>query len=1173
MAASRAYRTELLRTIRGSLARFLAIAGIVALGCGFFAGLLMSGPSMRATADRLYDGTYLDDVRVVSTLGLGPSQLDKMAQVQGVEQVSGIRSADAMATINDEQYAVRVSSFDVDAARRSHTNEGGWAVSSDDEAYLDRLVLVEGAWPTRPDECLLAADRKMGTPMKVGDKVEVLYGTADLDGVLEVRTFTVSGLARSSAYVSSTILGYTSLGSGVIQQFLYVPDEAFCADLPYTQALLTVKGARDELSGSEAYQRLVDEVTQRLESLAPQLARDRLADLRADARRELADAEKEYADAKDTADRELADARQQLDDAAAQLSDAQAQLERSAGQLASGRLEYADGQRELASGRAALAQGRAELAQQEQAWEQARSQLVAAQEGLAQIADGLAQLDAGLAQLDEGLAQLDVGLEQAQGGLGQLQQAQAALQAQLDQLDQLGPGQEELKAQLRAQLAALAEQQAALEAQIGELTVQRAQAQAQRDELTAQRTALEEQRAQAEQQVRAAGFEPAGLADQIAATDAQLQDGRERLAQSEAQLAQAARQLEAARAQIASGQQAYDEGLAEYEDGRSEYERGEQEYESNHRKAHRELADAAAQLADARADIDALEEPDLYVLDRTQLVGVASYQADSERIDHIAAVFPLFFFLVAALVALTTMTRMVEEERQEIGCHKALGYGSAQITAKYLVYAGLAGVCGGGLGIALLTQVLPLVIMYAYAIMYSLPIGPPPLPVDAGVVGLALGAGVGICLVATWGAAVATLREAPASLMLPRAPKPGKRILLEYVRPLWSRLSFSWKVTLRNLFLYKRRLLMTVIGIAGCTALLLTGLGLHDSIWDIIAVQFEGSEPIFGYNVVVRMADDATTADRDEVRGLLQSMGGAEGFASVYQENMQAGGPGLKSMGISTMVVSDPAEFAGFVTLRDRLSHERIELGPRSVVLTEKLATTLGVGPGDSFTLYEQDSIGNPLGSGHDLVVDAVTENYVHHYCYLGAQAWEDAMGEPARDNEIVAHVRESSELARTLHDGPAVDMVQFVNETIDAYRTSLRSVNMIVVVLILAAAALAFIVLYNLTNINIHERTREIASLKVLGFTRKEVVSYVFREVALLVLGGAVLGLALGTVLVDFVIRAAEVDAVMFGRSVHLASYLGAYALTLLFAGVVMVAMVPKLRRIDMVESLKSVD
>ena len=869
MAVPRAYRTELARTIRGTLARFLAIAGIVALGCGFYAGLLMAGPSMRTMADRYYDGTFLDDVRVVSTLGLGQGQLDKIGQVEGVDQVVGVRSTDCMATVNDEECAVRVSSFDEQAARQAQVNEGGWAVSSDDDAYLDRLVLVEGRWPERADECLMAANAKMGTPIRLGDKVEVLYGTADLEGVLDVRTFSVCGLVRSSAYVSCTNMGYTSLGAGVINQLLYVTEEAFSPDLPYTQALVSVDGARAEQSGGEAYERLVGEVTERLEELSAQLARDRLADLRADARSELADAEKEYADAETTANSELAGARQQLDDAQSQLADAQSQLERSADQLASGRVEYAAGQRELESGRAALAQGRAELAAQEQAWEEARPQLLAARDGLVQIAAGLEQLDDGIAQLDAGLAQLDEGVGQAQAGLAQLQEGQAALQALLDSL---GPGLTELRAYLEDQITALAEQQLAVEAQ----------------------------------------------------------------------LAQAARQLDAARSQIASGQSAYDSGVAEYEEARGEYEKGEEEYQRNHAKARTELADAAAQLAEARADIDALEEPELYVLDRSQLVGVASFQDDSERIDHIAAVFPLFFFLVAALVALTTMTRMVEEERQEIGCHKALGYDAAQITAKYLSYAALAGFTGGALGIALLTQVLPLVVMYAYSIMYTLPIGPPPLPVDLGIVGLSLGAGVGICLAATWGAAAATLRESPASLMLPRAPKPGKRIFLERVRPLWSRMTFSWKVTLRNLFRYKRRLLMIVVGIAGCTALLLTGLGLRDSIWDIIAVQYEGDEPIFGYNVLVRLEEDATEQQRAEATGLLESLGGAEGSAQAYQENMQAGGPALKSMGISTVVVSDPEEYGAFVRLRDRRSHERIELGPSSVVLTEKLAAELG---------------------------------------------------------------------------------------------------------------------------------------------------------------------------------------------------------------------------------------
>ncbi|MBQ6395198.1 MAG: ABC transporter permease, partial [Atopobiaceae bacterium] len=557
---------------------------------------------------------------------------------------------------------------------------------------------------------------------------------------------------------------------------------------------------------------------------------------------------------------------------------------------------------------------------------------------------------------------------------------------------------------------------------------------------------------------------------------------------------------------------------------------------------------------------------------------VASYKQNSERIDHIAEVFPLMFFLVAALVALTTMTRMVEEERVEIGTHKALGFTTAQITMKYVSYALLAGLAGSVVGILILSQVLPYVVIIAYNIMYGIPLPPFPIPIDLSIAFMATVAGVGITLIATWGAAAATLREVPAQLMLPRAPAAGKRILLEHITPIWKRMSFTWKVTMRNLFRYKRRLAMTIIGIAGCTALLLTGLGLHDSIWDIIDNQFEGPDPIVHYSVMVGFDEEIRPEQREEARKVLEETGEATVLTFAENENMQAGSARSKdNVAVSVLIPLDCDSFTETITMRDRITGAPIEMDGSSVIITEKAANILGVRAGDTITLYEQDDIGNAIGSGYAFTIDAVTESYVRHFLYVGNDAWKEVMGEGMEPNMVLANVRDEEEVrlevSRSLHDVGGISTVSFNSEAIQTYRQSLSSVNMIVVVLVVAAAALAFIVLYNLTNINIVERTREIASLKVLGFTRIDVAIYVFREVFLLVIMGAVLGLGLGTVLEGFVVKAAEVDVVMFGRDIHPPSYLIAFVVTLVFTGLVMLAMLPKLRSIDMVESLKSVD
>ena len=576
-------------------------------------------------------------------------------------------------------------------------------------------------------------------------------------------------------------------------------------------------------------------------------------------------------------------------------------------------------------------------------------------------------------------------------------------------------------------------------------------------------------------------------------------------------------------------------------------------------------------LADAQAEIDAIADKDanVYVLDRSKNLGAESFRSDAGRMDQIAAVFPLMFFLVAALVSLTTMTRMVEEERVLIGTYKALGYSNARITSKYLVYAVVASGVGAAVGIVLLSQFLPWFIMKAYSIMYMVPCMP--TPVNPGVAASAAALGVGITVAATWFAAAATLRECPASLMLPRAPKAGKRILLERIRPLWSRMTFSWKVTARNLFRYKRRFFMAIIGIAGCTALLLTGLGLQNAINDIIDKQYG---EVYSFNTIVRMdADEADQKAKDAVSNAVGSDG--QEFAWVSTENKIACAPddGAEHR-FELVCAQDPEQLQRFVQMRERVGGKALTLDGSGAVISEKLASQLGVSVGDTLTFYDEDDIGNLVGDGRAVTVAGIMENYVAQYVYVTADVYKQAMGQPAEFATVYADLGNGVDrdaFSDQLLSMDGVKTVTYSDETIDSYRTMLKSVNSVVVVLVVAAALLAFVVLYNLTNINITERAREIATLKVLGFTSREVDAYIFRETILLSVIGAAIGLVLGIFMEGFVITTAEVDQVMFGRDIHAASFAIAFALTMVFSGIVALAMRGKLRRIDMVESLKS--
>lgn len=1104
--------TEITRTIKGSLARFLAIAGIVALGCGFFAGLKMASPDMQEAAHTFYANQHLYDLRVISTLGLSEKDVFALASVEGVETVMPSRTVDVMATLTSSQSTARVSSFRPDE--------------------LNQPIVVDGRLPQGPYECVMSADPKKRADISLGQQIE-LPDTSN--GVhLKGGSYTVVGFVNAPTYPYVSNFGTTSLGNGIVQQFVYVTEDAFADDDPYTEVYLTVQGATRYKSGSSAYQSAVDSVAERITQMNPSLAALRLQELKDDAQAQVDEARQKLERSRQEAADKLGDAQKKLDDAEAQISAQQQKLD--------------DGQRQYDAGRQQLTASRYSAEQQ---FAQAEAQITASE---AQIAQGTAELSAGEAQYQAGLAAYNAGqatfTQQKSAFEAGRDAFLAGLAAQGITASSLEDAQQQLSALGLAttQVDALLATQAQIGAAETELTSQQQALAAAREELD-QRTA---QLHEAESQVAQARQD---LAEARLATANQLSAAQEKLAASLSRLNAGQTALQSAEAQTTEGRKSLEDQRAEVE---------------------KQLAYGQAKIDEAQKKIDELKEPDVYVLDRTKEIGVAAYQADSERINDIANVFPLMFFLVAALVSLTSMTRMVSEERTLIGVHKALGYSTVQIATKYLLYALSASLLGAVIGIACLSQVLPGVIVSAYGSIYTIPNGGAPYSIQLDSALLSGLSGIGITLLSTMAAVLSSLKEEPSSLMLPKAPKAGSKILLERVEPLWSRLSFSWKVTIRNLVRYKRRLIMTLVGIAGCTALLLVAFGLRDSISDIIDNQWPA---ISHYDYIVGMTPDVSEEEADQINAELNQVG-ATNIHRITRENVLLESPTQKAGSLTRttiMTSSSLQDMAGLATLRNRLSGQAIELGEDSVVITEKLAKRLGVGVGDTIKVYAQDRIGNASGEPSTLTITGVAENYVGSYLYVGPSAWRSlGIQDDATDGWYATLPEDQTTrdaFGEKLINQAGVATVDDVNEAIHTYKESLAVVNRVVAILIVAAALLAFIVLYNLTNINIEERIREIASLKVLGFTRHEVDAYVFREIALLAVFGALFGLVLGTYLEGFVVQTAEIDLVMFGRAIHAPSYWFAFGLTLVFSLLVYVAMRPKLKNIDMVESLKSVE
>lgn len=1282
-----AFAKGVLRSIRGSLGRFLAIMGIVALGCGFYAGLQMCGPNMRLAADRYYDETQLWDLRVVSTLGFKDADVKRIASTEGVSAAVASHTVDVMARLGNEQVAVRISSLGSKTATTLTAADAGGRPGSG--PVVNRLILREGRWPTSAEECVVSADVSGAS---VNDRVEVLSGGADHDRGLRVRKLVVVGTVSSSNYVYTGNLGSTSLASGKIEQCLFVTDDAFGEDTPYTDVYLKVSGADKLQSSSDAYEEKVSEVKGRMEARSGDLSRARQADLKAQAQVTLNEKVKEYQRKRDESYWRLADAKDQLDDAEQRIADGQGKLDEGQREYDEGLATYrgkrADAERRLSDAQAQIDSGRGELDAQrdrlaagERAWRQgydqlssqlasagvtapsaqgyvdeldarltqaeaAKAQLASLQGQLAQAREATGEanrrrVNEGINELRPKISELEDKRERAQGALDVLRGRRGEAQAQLNDLDvrirDTQANIDRLEAERDKLEPAFSQEQAqslaAAKAALGKLKDGRLSAQADLSKLdaavgeaeatvktideglaTARSSLARLQEAQEQIQEAEQGIPQleAGIGqiqgrlpsdDDIAALTSardsaqRLADTREVLDEGASQLSSAQKRLDASQAelrrqrkdaahqlasakgrleaaagelrrsrdQLAEARVQHDEGLASYTDSKAEVDK--------------RFSKAWQEIQDAQRSIDEIALPDVYTLDRSQSESAATYQADTKRMDNIANVFPLMFFLVAALVALTTMTRMVDDERVQIGTYKALGYGKARIAGRYLLYALVAAGVGATLGVIVLSQLLPYIIMSAYSIIYAVPPLDLPLPVDWGVALSAAGLGVGVTLLTTWVTVYSSLREPPATLMLPRAPKAGRRILLEHVAPIWRRLSFSWKVTARNLFRYKRRLLMTVIGISGCASLLLVGFGLHDSIWDIIDLQYG---PIIHYDTTVGLSDASTELDVSAVTDYLGSAGGASDIVRVQRESMQATGTGPSTSAtskthVTVIVPQDSLQAQEAVTFRDRTTGAAVAFDDDTVLVTEKLASLYGIRAGDQLMLFDQDDAGNAIGTGYALTVTGVTENYVANLVYVGRGAWRSVSPVTPVFSTIFCNVPDAGDVRATvsarLHDMTGVSTVTFSDEVINQYRHVLSVVDMVVVVLIVSAAALAFIVLYNLTNINVEERLREIAALKVLGFTKREVYAYIFREIMLLALMGDVAGMLLGIWLERFVITTAEVDYVMFGRSIHALSFVYAFALTLVFSALVMLVMRRKLDRVDMVESLKSVD
>lgn len=653
----------------------------------------------------------------------------------------------------------------------------------------------------------------------------------------------------------------------------------------------------------------------------------------------------------------------------------------------------------------------------------------------------------------------------------------------------------------------------------------------------------------------------------LKASKKELAKGKKELQASKKKLNSSASLLRKKEKELKNGEQKIHEAEKKLSDARKKLKKGERDYKSSKKKADRKFAKAKKKIDDAWKEIDDIKKPKWYVLDRNKIQSYVEYGGDTERIGAIGEVFPVIFFLVAALVSLTTMTRMVEEQRTQIGILKALGYTGFDVAKKYGLYALLATAGGSIVGVLVGETILPKIIIEAYSMMYT-GIGPVKHPFETRFALTASAASVCITLGATMFACYKELREKPAQLMRPEAPKEGKRIWLERIGILWRHLNFTWKSTLRNLFRYKKRFFMTIFGIGGCMALLLVGFGLKDSIFAISKNQYQN---IMTYDASVTLEDDLSAKKEQEIASWIQKQHTIPSSTKIRSVSVDLEFDG-DSKSASLFVPEDAKELLSYIRFKDRKSGEKYRLSDNGIILTEKVCSLLGIEIGDTVIIKEGET------KTVRAKVEHITENYMHHNIYMSKGLYQKLYGEEPEYNQILLKDKDRSEktetdLGKGLLKQEGVASVSFISDFEKEMNDMLNNLNIVVFVLIVSAGLLAFVVLYNLNNINIAERKAELATLKVLGFFDLETAAYVYRENILLTVIGTAVGAGLGILLHRYVILTAEVDLIMFGRQILPASYLYSVLLTIGFAALINFMMFFQLRKINMVESLKSTE
>lgn len=965
---------------------------------------------------------------------------------------------------------------------------------------MNKVRVVEGRMPERENECLVeasSATNKLYGTFHIGDTIKLQSGTDEaLSKSLKHTKFKIVGTCYNPNYLSYE-KGSSNIGSGTVNSFIYIQNTNVLKDY-YTEVDVCVKGAKDLDCYSDEYFDVVDPVLKKIKKISNKQIDTRIQSYQS----ELDEKKQEATDKFKDAENQFNDAQNKIDSGLSEIQSNELKLQNSKDQINQGWNEY-----------------------------YANLQLL---DNIPTLQNAIAQIEESEKKLPELLSQK----EQVENGLqeinaeGDLNTKRTLIQSSIDFIDIALEELENYPDSSDAETIRikLNEKKELLQGQLSLI-----------DQAIAKKAELE------------------AILPQIQSGIEQIQAGVAKKAELQSQLNQllnAKNELNNAYVSLINGQAQYEDGVSKIEDAKNELNKSIEQLTLSKAEFNIQKHDALRELSDAQLEIDKMEGKWI-VLDRNSHYSYRDYGACADRMDGIAKVFPVFFFLVAALVCMTTMTRMVDEQRNEMGTLKALGYSKLQIASKYIIYALIASILGSILGCSLGMYLFPTVIFNAWNTLYN--IDQIKFLFQPGLILLASGSVTGITLLATLYSIYSELIEMPSQLMRPKAAKAGKKILLERITFIWKRLSFLQKVTARNIFRYKKRFFMTIIGIAGCSALLVAGFGINDSISDIVNQQ---------YNVIYHY-DATVSAKTSEITSQIKSL---KGVKDVYEEDHLAVTTKIENKDISTTVhiISNDKKFKDFCTLFN--GNKEFDLDDSSVLISQKMATKLNKKAGDTIKIKDAN---NKVIKAK---IKGVFTNYVGHHIYASESLYK-SWNTNAKTTHIylIKSKKTTKKFERNLGNKimniDGVQSVTFYSSLQKNFKDMIKSISYIVVVLVISAACLAFVVLYNLSNVNISERKREIATIKVLGFTRKEVDAYINRETILLTILGSLIGLGIGIGLHHLIMNLAEMDDIMFGRTINSISYVISFVMTIGFNAIINLCMHKKLNNIQMVESLKAVE